>query len=113
MTLRFLTQDCSKLSCANLGHAMAEAVSGLSPRRSNFDPGSLHVGFVVDKGALGQVLSEYFGFPLSVSVHRCFMTRKNGGKKVPYLVCVRHLFVISAAKLRLYQREIFDVSAVI
>jgi hypothetical protein len=22
-----------------------------------------HVGFVVDKAALGQVLSEYFGFP--------------------------------------------------
>jgi hypothetical protein len=22
-----------------------------------------HVGFVVDKGALGQVFSEYFGFP--------------------------------------------------
>jgi hypothetical protein len=30
-------------------------VAGLSPRRSRFDPGSVHVGFVVDKVALGQV----------------------------------------------------------
>jgi hypothetical protein len=29
-----------------------------------------HVGFVVDKLALGQVFSEFFGFPLSVSFHR-------------------------------------------
>jgi hypothetical protein len=28
-----------------------------------FKPGSGHVGFVVDKVALGQVFSEYFGFP--------------------------------------------------
>jgi hypothetical protein len=25
-----------------------------------------HVGFVVDKAALGQVFSEYFGFPLPI-----------------------------------------------
>jgi hypothetical protein len=28
-----------------------------------FEPRSGHVGFVVDKVALGQVFSEYFGFP--------------------------------------------------
>jgi hypothetical protein len=28
-----------------------------------FDPGSVHVGFVVEKVALGQVSSEYFSFP--------------------------------------------------
>jgi hypothetical protein len=35
-------------------------VAGLSPQR----PGSVHVGFVVDKVALGQVVfpPEYFGF---------------------------------------------------
>jgi hypothetical protein len=32
-------------------------VAGLSPRRPGFDPGSLHVGFMVDKVALGQVFS--------------------------------------------------------
>jgi hypothetical protein len=30
-----------------------------------FKPGSSHVGFVVDKVALGQVFSEYFGFPVN------------------------------------------------
>ena len=31
-------------------------VAGLPPRKPGFDPGSVHVGFVVDKVALGQVL---------------------------------------------------------
>jgi hypothetical protein len=30
-------------------------VAGLSPRRPGFDPGSVHVGFVVDKVAMVQV----------------------------------------------------------
>jgi hypothetical protein len=35
------------------------------------------VGFVVDKVALAQVFSpEYFGFPLSISFHRCSINRK-------------------------------------
>jgi hypothetical protein len=33
-------------------------VAGLSPRRPGFDPDSVHVGFVVDKIALGQVLLQ-------------------------------------------------------
>jgi hypothetical protein len=33
------------------------------PRRLRFDPESVHVGFLVDKVALGQVFLEYFGFP--------------------------------------------------
>jgi hypothetical protein len=42
-----------------------------------FDPGSVHVGFVVEKMALGQVFPpEYFGFPLSISFHRCSIKRK-------------------------------------
>jgi hypothetical protein len=41
------------------------------------------VGFVVDKVALGQVFfPEYFGFPLSVSFHRCSITWKNEKKKL-------------------------------
>jgi hypothetical protein len=35
-----------------------------------FDPGSGHVGFVVDKVALGHVFSVYFGFPCQSSFHR-------------------------------------------
>jgi hypothetical protein len=48
------------------GRAMVQATS----RRPGFDPVSLHVEFVVDIMALGQVFSEYFGFPLSISFHR-------------------------------------------
>jgi hypothetical protein len=40
-------------------------VAGLPPRRPGFDPGSVHVGFVVDKVSLGQV------FPPSTSVFPC------------------------------------------
>jgi hypothetical protein len=50
--------------------------AGLPPRRPGFDPLSVHVGFVVDKVALGQVFPESFGFPLSISFHRCSITRK-------------------------------------
>jgi hypothetical protein len=53
-------------------------VAGLSPRRPGFDPGPVHVGFVVDKVALGQVFPpKYFGFSLSISFHRCSITRKS------------------------------------
>jgi hypothetical protein len=33
-------------------------------------PGSGHVGFVMDKVALGQVFSEYFCFPCQSSFHQ-------------------------------------------
>jgi hypothetical protein len=47
----------------SVGRAMAQAVSpGLSPRRPGFAPGSVHVGFVVDKVALGQVLLRVLRF---------------------------------------------------
>jgi hypothetical protein len=35
--------------------AQVVIVTGLSPRRPGFAPRSIHVGFVVDKVALGQV----------------------------------------------------------
>jgi hypothetical protein len=44
------------------------------PRRPGFQPGSGHIGFVVDKVALGQVFSEYFGFPSQFSFHRLLYT---------------------------------------
>jgi hypothetical protein len=40
-------------------------VTGLPPRRLGFEPGPVHVGFVVEKVALGQV------FPSSTSVFPC------------------------------------------
>jgi hypothetical protein len=39
-------------------------VAGLSPRRPGFDPGSVHVGFVVDKVALGHVFPRVLRFSL-------------------------------------------------
>jgi hypothetical protein len=44
-------------------------VAGFPPRRPGFEPWSGHVGFVVSKAALGQFVSEYFGFPCQ-SFHR-------------------------------------------
>jgi hypothetical protein len=38
-------------------------VPGVSPRRSAFAPGSVHVGFVTEIVALEQVFSKLFGYP--------------------------------------------------
>jgi hypothetical protein len=47
-----------------VGRAIAEAVSRWLPTAAaRVNPGSGQVGFVVDKVAPEQVLSEYFGFP--------------------------------------------------
>jgi hypothetical protein len=52
------------------GRAIVQAVS----RRPGFEPRSGHVGFVVDKVALGQVLSENVRFPCQFSLHRLLHT---------------------------------------
>jgi hypothetical protein len=60
-------------------------VAGLPPRRPVFDPESVHVGFLVEKVAMGQVFPEYFGFPLSISFHRCSFTWKKEKKIIIFL----------------------------
>jgi hypothetical protein len=45
-------------------------VAGFPPRWPGFESRSGHVGFVVDKVALRQVFSEYFGFPCQFAFHR-------------------------------------------
>jgi hypothetical protein len=50
-------------------HSSGRFVADFPPRRPGFKPRSGHVGFV-DKVALGQVFSEYFGFPCQFSFHR-------------------------------------------
>jgi hypothetical protein len=40
-------------------------------------PGQVHVRFVVDKVALGQVFLRDVGFPLSISFHWCSINCKN------------------------------------
>jgi hypothetical protein len=58
------------------GRAVAQRLdAGFPPRRPGFAYGQ-HVGFVVDKAALGQVLSEYFGFPCQ-SFHQFFLHNHN------------------------------------
>jgi hypothetical protein len=52
----------------SIGHAIDQAVSRLLPTAAaRIRAWSGHVGFVVDKVALGQVFSEYFGFPCQLS----------------------------------------------
>jgi hypothetical protein len=59
---------------------IAQAVSRRLPTAApRFDPRSGHVGFVVDKVALGQVSSEYFGFPCQFSFHRLPHTHLSSG----------------------------------
>jgi hypothetical protein len=51
------------------GRAVAQRLdAGFPPWRPGFAYGQ-RVGFVLDKAALGQVFSEYFGFPCQ-SLHR-------------------------------------------
>jgi hypothetical protein len=56
MSTQFINSD--RWSVAQL-----RPVAGVPPRRPEFKPRSSHVGSVVGRAALGQVLSENFGFP--------------------------------------------------
>jgi hypothetical protein len=49
-----------------VGHAIAQSVADFPQKQPRFEPGSGQVGFVVDKVALGQVLSRYFGSPANL-----------------------------------------------
>jgi hypothetical protein len=60
------------LDIKGLGSAEAQAVSHLfSPWMPGLALGLVHVKYVVEKVALGQGFSEFFGFTLSLSFHRC------------------------------------------
>jgi len=51
----------------SVGYAMAETVTDISPQRPPWsDSRHVHVGFVLNKVALGRFFSKYFGFPLLV-----------------------------------------------
>jgi hypothetical protein len=57
------------------GHAIAKAVSRRLPTAATrVRTRSCHVGFVVYKVALGQIFSEYFGFPYQFSFYRLLHT---------------------------------------
>jgi hypothetical protein len=60
-----------------MGRPIAQAASRWLPTAAaRFEPRSGYVGFVVDKVALGQVFSEYFGFPCQFSSHRLLYTQQ-------------------------------------
>jgi hypothetical protein len=65
-----------KISVETMSHTVMAVpyirplVAGFPPRRPGLEPRSGHVRFVVDKVALGEVLSEYFGFPCQFSSYR-------------------------------------------
>jgi hypothetical protein len=55
----------------SIGRAIAQAVSRRFPTAAaRVRAWSGHVGFVVDKVALGKVFSKYFGFPCQSSFHQ-------------------------------------------
>jgi hypothetical protein len=62
-------------------HALAHAVNRLASHRGcpGIYPRSGRMGFVVDKVALGQVVSEYFGFPFQFSFHQLLHTHLSSG----------------------------------
>jgi hypothetical protein len=62
-----LLQHTKKLC---IGRAIAQAVSRRFPTAAaRFETWLSHMGFVVDRVTLGQVFSEYFGFPCHLSFH--------------------------------------------
>jgi hypothetical protein len=63
-------------------------VAVLSPRWPGFAPGLIHVGFVVDKVALGQDFLLILRFPVPVTFHRRSPTRFIWGWTVCPLVAV-------------------------
>jgi hypothetical protein len=95
------------------GLVMVQVVShGLSTRRPEIVPGSVHVGFVVDKVALGQVYTHVF-----ICQHHCSWTSYSyhmwGVNSTP--VCGRSSETYSPyghehEVLQLFRRYIFHVS---
>jgi hypothetical protein len=66
----YLLSYCILLSYSE-GRAVAQAVSRWLPTAAvRVRVRAAHVGFVVDKAALGQAFSEYFGFPQQSSFHQ-------------------------------------------
>jgi hypothetical protein len=57
---------CEPITCQKVDWLVV-----LTPR----PPGSSHMGFVVDNVALGQIFSEYFGFPCQFAFRRFLYSR--------------------------------------
>jgi hypothetical protein len=61
-------------------------VAGLSPRRPGFDPDQSMWDLWWTKWQCARFFPEYFGFPLSISFHRCYITRKNEKTLIIFII---------------------------
>jgi hypothetical protein len=61
--MHHLLVPLSIINSNNIGHWLPITTARIRVRAK-------HVGFVVDKAALGQGFSEYFGFPCQSSFHQ-------------------------------------------
>jgi hypothetical protein len=97
-------------------------VAGLSPRRPGFDPGSVHVGFVVDKVALGQVFSpstsvfpcqfDCTGAPLLVKIKKkliIFHLSHRVAQEALRLRCVRSICCGALHHKKKKKTELFEI----
>jgi hypothetical protein len=64
-----------------MGRSITQAVSCWIPTAAARIGAKLgHMGFVVDKVAVGQVFSEYFGFPCQSSFHQILHHHNHPGQ---------------------------------
>jgi hypothetical protein len=68
-------------------------VTGLSRRRLGIDPRPVHVGFVVDKVALGRISSQSTSVFPSVSFHQCSITHNSFTYHWRYIILVNDSIV--------------------
>jgi hypothetical protein len=72
----FADNQC-KLHLGGIGRAIAQAVSRWLPTpATRIRARSDHVGFVAHKMPIGQIFSEYFGFPCLSSFHQILRPHK-------------------------------------
>lgn len=69
-----MVQGFLRLALISFSHAtprLRQLITSPSLQVSRFSPKTIHVGFVVDKVALGEVILQVLGSALVISVHQC------------------------------------------
>jgi hypothetical protein len=74
--------------------------AGLSPRRSGFAPESIHVGFVVDKVALGRFSPSTSDSPANISFHHCSIFIYHRPMRSAIALTKQHTITTSVLSLR-------------
>jgi hypothetical protein len=81
-------------------------VAGLSPRRRGFDPGSVQVGFLVDKVALGQVFPRVLRFSPVSFISPVLHYTENGKKLIIFITGLHCGTLHHKRELRISSRNI-------